>query len=127
MRCPFGSRSSHTSPVLRWATVRREVVVSSAFGLAIRLTLPDGRQTWTLQPGVIAGFGVYATAAAGVFAFVGGIIALNHPAVAMGRTAEAPLPPTMPAPGWFNDPCGADVLRWWDGTAWSEHTTRPEF
>lgn len=34
------------------------------------------------------------------------------------------LPPpaedTTAAPGWYSDPEAADMLRWWDGVAWSE-------
>ncbi|MDR5698499.1 DUF2510 domain-containing protein [Agromyces aerolatus] len=30
--------------------------------------------------------------------------------------------PPIPPPGWYNDPAGAPVFRWWDGRAWSEHT-----
>lgn len=34
-----------------------------------------------------------------------------------------PPPPTSgPAAGWFADPAGQSGLRWWDGTAWTEHT-----
>ncbi len=34
-----------------------------------------------------------------------------------------PSPPTSgPAAGWFADPAGPGGLRWWDGTAWTEHT-----
>jgi len=29
---------------------------------------------------------------------------------------------TATAPGWFSDPAGAPVLRWWDGSAWTHHT-----
>jgi hypothetical protein len=28
-------------------------------------------------------------------------------------------------PGWYADPNGGPDLRWWDGTAWSEHTSPP--
>ncbi|WP_144016076.1 DUF2510 domain-containing protein [Demequina sp. NBRC 110052] len=31
-----------------------------------------------------------------------------------------------PAAGWYQDPHDATGLRWWDGAAWSEHTTRPD-
>lgn len=33
-----------------------------------------------------------------------------------------PLPPPFDAaePGWFVDPVASDMLRWWDGTRWSE-------
>ena len=27
--------------------------------------------------------------------------------------------------GWYSDPNGGPHLRWWDGTAWTEHTTPP--
>src|SRR4051794_3696588 len=27
------------------------------------------------------------------------------------------------APGWYPDPRGADQLRYWDGTAWTDHVS----
>lgn len=33
-----------------------------------------------------------------------------------------PPAPTGPPPGWYADPNGAPVQRWWDGTRWTEHT-----
>lgn len=36
--------------------------------------------------------------------------------------------PTGPPPGWYNDPRGHDVLRWWDGSRWGEQTqARPSY
>jgi hypothetical protein len=35
-----------------------------------------------------------------------------------GSTAA---PTATPAAGWFADPHNPSVLRWWDGTAWTEH------
>jgi hypothetical protein len=32
--------------------------------------------------------------------------------------SDAPLP----APGWYPDPSGSPLLRWWDGERWSEDT-----
>lgn len=31
-------------------------------------------------------------------------------------------PVSSPAPGWYPDPTGPLQNRWWDGTAWTEHT-----
>jgi hypothetical protein len=32
----------------------------------------------------------------------------------------------MPPAGWYPDPYGAPVERWWDGTGWTEHTNSPQ-
>jgi membrane protease YdiL (CAAX protease family) len=34
---------------------------------------------------------------------------------------HAPVPPA----GWYADPWSTRQLRWWDGTGWSHHTTKP--
>jgi hypothetical protein len=35
----------------------------------------------------------------------------------------APIPPPQgPPPGWYADPNGQPVQRWWDGYLWTEHT-----
>jgi Protein of unknown function (DUF2510) len=31
-------------------------------------------------------------------------------------------PPSGPPPGWYLDPGGQQLLRWWDGTQWGPHT-----
>ncbi|GHH19072.1 DUF2510 domain-containing protein [Streptomyces lanatus] len=31
-----------------------------------------------------------------------------------------------PSPGWYRDPSGPHLERWWDGTAWTEHRRAPE-
>jgi Domain of unknown function (DUF4328)/Protein of unknown function (DUF2510) len=53
-----------------------------------------------------------------------------------GHTAESPNGPAdgpradgprtdVPPPGWHPDPGSAGRLRWWSGTAWTEHTAAP--
>jgi hypothetical protein len=29
-------------------------------------------------------------------------------------------------PGWYHDPAGGELLRWWDGTSWADRTVSPE-
>lgn len=33
-----------------------------------------------------------------------------------------PAPVAAPAPGWYADPADPSCVRWWDGTAWSNHS-----
>jgi hypothetical protein len=41
-----------------------------------------------------------------------------------GSAQQAPTPtPSVPA-GWYADPAGRFELRYWDGTAWTEHVSR---
>ncbi len=40
--------------------------------------------------------------------------------------SSPPSTPTTPAvpPGWYTDPAGRYELRYWDGSAWTEHVSR---
>lgn len=31
-----------------------------------------------------------------------------------------------PPAGWFEDPSGRPLLRWWDGTAWTDYLADPD-
>jgi hypothetical protein len=47
-----------------------------------------------------------------------------EPALAQSAPESAPTPePAVPA-GWYADPSGRFELRYWDGTAWTEHVSR---
>ena len=35
---------------------------------------------------------------------------------------EEPAPPPLPPAGWYDDPGNLTVLRWWDGSAWTDQT-----
>jgi hypothetical protein len=40
----------------------------------------------------------------------------------LGNSAAAPPPPPAVPAGWHPDPNNAQLQRYWDGTAWTEHT-----
>lgn len=52
----------------------------------------------------------------------GATAAATQPATAP-TTPAAPTSPSVPA-GWYTDPAGRYELRYWDGSAWTEHVSR---
>ena len=44
----------------------------------------------------------------------------REPLAAMVQHSPSWVPPVPP--GWYQDPSGVPVQRWWDGTAWTTHT-----
>jgi hypothetical protein len=60
-----------------------------------------------------------------------GAAATRYQSADLGPSAQVPrppLPPPVPAaplapPGWYPDPRGLGTLRYWAGTAWTEHTS----
>ena len=43
----------------------------------------------------------------------------------MSRTESVGETPSERPPGWYDDPDAPDLLRWWDGSEWSDQEFRP--
>ena len=55
---------------------------------------------------------------------VAGTAAAAVPAAAVPAAAAAPAPESTVPAGWYADPSGRFELRYWDGSAWTEHVSR---
>src|SRR5665213_467790 len=49
-------------------------------------------------------------------------VATPGPSVQASPSPAVPAAPQGPPPGWYLDPDGKEVERWWDGTKWSDVT-----
>jgi hypothetical protein len=47
------------------------------------------------------------------------------PTMAAAAPPQAPQAPQAPPPGWYLDPDGGSLQRWWDGTRWTEFKQAP--
>jgi hypothetical protein len=69
--------------------------------------------------------GTHPTSASGELvphATVAAPLGLRDPA---GLWAPAAAPSHQSPPAWHPDPHGSGALRWWDGNAWTPHTSQP--
>ncbi|MDR7170514.1 hypothetical protein J2W56_004265 [Nocardia kruczakiae] len=85
---------------------RQQVKRFEPLRTALSQALSDKRTTTTIQ----------AESTRSALADVGTTTAARHPQV-----ANASPPPAAPA-GWYPDTAHPAILRWWDGTAWTERT-----
>lgn len=96
---------------------------------SVRLT--DGRVLLRILAGICALVGLLLVAngllvgalalmiTAGFFVFCARIAAEQS-----DRSAARPAPVWNVPPGWYPPPSGGQLLYWWDGQAWTEHTKR---
>lgn len=50
----------------------------------------------------------------------------DHAAGQRPVNATAAPPPAGPPAGWYRDPQGQPLERWWDGSTWTDHTRTPD-
>jgi hypothetical protein len=62
-------------------------------------------------------FGALIGIAGSALIFTAGVIGLRAPA-----TEPAPDTTSLPPSGWYPDPTGEAAERFWDGSAWADHT-----
>ena len=56
---------------------------------------------------------------------VPGLVVHLQPEHAPAQQPPAPAPPTLPPADWYPDPAGSGRLRYFDGSAWTEHYSAP--
>jgi Protein of unknown function (DUF2510) len=114
------SDDSNAADLLTPTSVSSEPAVSSADDTA-PTTTPSTTETGA------AGWGAETdttTAAAATGGWSGGSESSSTSSWGgSAKQAATPATPTVPA-GWYADPAGRYELRYWDGTAWTEHVSR---
>jgi Protein of unknown function (DUF2510) len=114
------SDDSNAADLLTPTSVSSEPAVSSADDTA-PTTTPSTTETGA------AGWGAETdttTAAAATGGWSGGSESSSTSSWGgSAQQAATPATPTVPA-GWYADPAGRYELRYWDGTAWTEHVSR---
>jgi len=102
------------------------LLVHNPFRITPGVLLGTGVQTTLLYVGLIgfyaqSEFGTDVRAGGWVGTLGGALIAAAGGLALAVRDAPAPATPTTP-PGWYADPGAPERLRYWSGTAWTEHT-----
>jgi hypothetical protein len=88
-----------------------EYASSRSYGSASSTTEPSG---WGTAP---------ESTTTGSSSTVGTTAAASTPTQVAPTSPPQPTTPSVPA-GWYSDPAGRFELRYWDGTAWTEHVSR---
>ena len=104
---PAATDATAVSEPAGWGTAPEAAAAGAALGSRRRPATAAPRGARTTSSGSGWGTGAAATTAA----------------AATPTQPAQPATPSVPA-GWYHDPAGRYELRYWDGSAWTEHVSR---
>ncbi len=111
-----------------WASIAAGVLALLALVIVIA-DIGDIGDTPTLSAGWGIWLDLLAAIALLVLCVLIAMAVRSAPSPAAAPLAAGPQAPASAAPaatvpaGWYEDPSGRFRLRWWDGTAWTDHTS----
>jgi hypothetical protein len=103
-------------------TAGTSTTVASSSSMTTTTTEPAG---WGVAPQSSAPTATTPAATATVIGASQPAATTSYQPVAQTPVAQTPATSTPATPaGWYHDPSGRFELRYWDGTAWTEHVAR---
>ena len=103
---PAATDATTVSEPAGWGTAPETAAAGSSWG---QTAAGDSGSSWGTDTSSGSGWGTGAAAAT--------------TAAATPTQPAQPATPSVPA-GWYHDPAGRYELRYWDGSAWTEHVSR---
>ncbi len=102
---PAATDATAVSEPAGWGTAPEAAAAGAAWG---QTAAGDSGSSWGTDTSAGSGWGTGAAATT---------------AAAAPTQPAQPATPSVPA-GWYHDPAGRYELRYWDGSAWTEHVSR---
>jgi hypothetical protein len=117
------ARATTEAPVTTEAAAATGAAAAEPAGWGTAPASTSGGTSWGQTSGSESGSSWGTTGTSGTSGASSGWGAGTSTGATTQTTPTQPATPSVPA-GWYHDPAGRYELRYWDGSAWTEHVSR---